>query len=173
MTQKKYQSKIKKVKYQELVGGIICIVGLIFIGFNFNKLDSVFLQSIGVITIILLMIMPTLSFLSWAHFNSEDDFDRPYIDIVKRFANQKLRFLKYQKINTFLNYLLLVTMIILSPKFFYGTDIIFNKYFWIVAFSVGYIFLLFFSKWVKKCYGTSLKQAEELLKDMEPKANQL
>ena len=122
---------------------------------------------------LLLMIMPTLSFLSWVSFNSEDDFDRPYIDIVKRFGNQKLRFLKYQEVNAFLSYLLLVTVIILLPQFFFGKDLTFNKYFWIFAFSIGYIFLLFFSKRVKKFYGTSLKQAEELLKEMKPKTDLL
>ena len=167
MTQKKYQSKIKKIKYPELIGGIICILGLSFIGFNFNKLDTLFLQSIGVLAILLLLIIPAFSFLSLTQFNSADNFDKPYIEIIKQFANRKLMFLKYQKANAFFNYLLLVTIFILLPKFFYGKDITFNKLFWIFAFSIGYIFLLFFSKWVKKYYGTSLRQAEELLKEIE------
>lgn len=168
MTQKKYKSKIKKIKYPELIGAIVCILGLSFIGFNFNKLDTTFLQSIGVLTILLLMIMPMLSFLSLTQFSSAENFDKPYIEIIKQFANQKLRFLKYQKANAFLSYLLLVTIIVLLPKFFYGKDITFSKSFWTFAFSFGYIFLLFFSKWVKKFYGNSLRQAEELLKEIEP-----
>ena len=36
MTQKKYQSKIKKIKYPELIGAIVCILGLSFVAFNFN-----------------------------------------------------------------------------------------------------------------------------------------
>ena len=167
MTQNKYQSKINKIKYPELAGAIICIAGLCFIVYNFNKLDSVFLQSIGVLTIIILMIIPTLSFLSLTSINAVDKFDKPYIEVIKQFANQKLRFLKYQKLNTFLCYLLLVTTIIILPKFFYGKDIAFNKSLWLFAFSFGYIFLLFFSRWVKKIYGNSLRQAEELLKEVE------
>lgn len=167
MTQKKIESKIKKIKYPELIGGIICILGVSFIWFNFNKLDTVFLQSIGVLTILLLMIMPMLSFLSLTQFNSTENLDKPYIEIIKQFANQKLRFLKYQKANAFLSYPLLVTIIILLPKFFYGKDITFSKSFWIFAFSFGYIFLLFFSKWVKKFYNNSLRQAEELLNEIE------
>ncbi len=168
MTQKRYQSKIRQIKYPELIGGIICILGLGFIGFNFNKLDTVFLQAIGVFTILLLMILPILSYLSLTQLNSADNFDKPYIEILTQFANQKLRFLQYQKTNAFLNYLLLVMIIILLPKFFYGKDITFSKSFWTFAFSFGYLFLLFFSKWVKKFYGNSLRQAEELLKVIEP-----
>jgi hypothetical protein len=168
MTQKKYQSQIKKVKYPELIGAIVCILGVSFIGFNFNTLDTTFLKSIGVLTMLLLMIMLMLSFLSLTQLSSAENFDKPYIEIIKQFANHKLRFLKYQKANALLSYLLLVTIIILLPKFFYGKDITFSKSFWIFSFSFGYIFLLFFSKWVKKFYGNSLRQAEELLKEIAP-----
>ncbi len=167
MTQKKYESKIRKIKYPELTGGIICILGLSFIIFNFNKLGTTFLQSIGALTILLLMIIPTLSFLSLTSFQSANNFEKLYIEIIQNFAKQKMRFLKYQKVNAFLCYLLLVTIIILLPKFFSGKDITFSKSFWLFAFSIGYIFLIFFSKWVKKFYNTSLKQAGELLKEVE------
>ena len=53
------------------------------------------------------------------------------------------------------------------PKISYNKNITNNKYFWIFAFPVGYLFLLFFSKWVNKYYNTSLKKAEELLKEIE------
>lgn len=167
MTKNKYQVKINKIKYPELTGGIVCLLGLVFIGFNFSKLDTVFLESIGVLTILLLMILPILSFLSLKQFNSTSNFDKPYIEIIKQFANQKLQFLKYQKAMGFLNYLLLVTIIILLPKFFYGKDISFSKTFWMFAFSFGYIFLVFFSKWVNKFYRNSLLQAEALLNEAE------
>ncbi len=167
MIQKKYASKIKKIKYPELVGGIICLLGFIFIGFNFNKLDTIFLQAIGVLTMLLLLIQPSISFLSLKGFNTSDDLSKPYVEIIKQFAVQKLRFQKYQQANAFLCYLLLVTVIILLPKLFYGKDITYNKSFWIFAFSFGYIFLLFFSKWVKKFYSNSLNQAEQLLKEVE------
>ncbi len=167
MTQKKYYAKINKIKYSELAGVIVCLLGLSFIGFNFSKLDTVFLQITGAIMILLLMILPVLSFLSLAQFGLKDDVNEPYVEIIKQFANQKLRFQKYQQINVFLCYLLLVTVIILLPKFFYGKDITYSKYFWTFAFSFGYIFLMFFSKWVKKFYNRSLKQAEELLKETE------
>lgn len=167
MTKNKYYSKIKRIKYPELIGGFVCILGLLFIVVNFNKLDTLFLQSIGVLAILILMIMPILSFLSLTKLNSPEKLDRPYVEIIKQFAIQKLQFLKYQKINAFLSYLLLVTIIIILPKFFYGKDITFYKTFWTFAFSIGYIFLIFFSRWVKKFYSNSLRQAEELLDEIQ------
>lgn len=167
MTKAKYQTKIKKIKYPELIGGIVCIIGFSFIVLNFYKLDTTFLKSIGLLAVLLLLILPILSFLSLKQFNSTNNFNKPYLQILKQFANQKLQFFKYQKVNAFLSYLLLVMVIILLPKFFYDKDLELNKYFWIISFTIGYIFLLFFSKWVNKFYSNSLDQAEDLLKEIE------
>ncbi len=168
MIQKKYNSKLNKIKYPEWIGGTGCLLVLSYIVFNFNKLDTVFFQATGVITILLLIIMPALSFLSLMQFSLANDLNKSYSEAIKQFAYQKKRFVKYQKINVILSYLLLVTTILLLPQFFNGKkDLADNKYFWIFAFSFGYIFLLFFSKWVKKFYSDSLKQAEDLLKETE------
>ncbi len=167
MIHKKYNSKIRKIIFPELTGGIICLLAVIFIVYNFNQLDTTLLQTIGVITILLLMTLPAISFLSVTPFNLANDLSKPYVEIIKRFAVYRIRFQKYQQVNAFLSYLLLVTIIILLPKFSSGKDITGNKYFWIFAFSFGYIFLAFFSKWVKKFYNNSLQQAEDLLKEIE------
>ncbi|MEJ7827221.1 MAG: hypothetical protein WKF91_03470 [Segetibacter sp.] len=166
ITQNNYQSKIRKIKYPELTGAFICIIAICFIVFNFEKLDTLILQIVGVTAILLLTIITSLSLLSFRQFNS-DNLKKPHIEIIKQFAKRKLRFVKYQNINAFLNYMLLVTIIILLPKFFSGKDITLNKPFWLVALPIGYIFLIFFSKWVKRYYGNSLREAEELLKEVE------
>ncbi len=168
MTQRKINSKINKIRTPEITGGLVCILGLVFIGYNFDKLDSTFLQSIALITILLLMALPLLSFLSLKQFDLNDDpKDKPYIETIKQFAVQKLRFQKYQQINIFLCYLLLVGVVILLPKFFSGKDLSQSKTFWMFAFSFGYILLMLFSRWVKKYYAKSLNQAEELLREVK------
>ncbi len=43
---------------------------------------------------------------------------------IKEFAYQKLRFQKYQQVNALLSYLLLVTVIIVLPKFFMGKTLL-------------------------------------------------
>lgn len=166
MTQNKYQSKIKKIKYPELTGAFICIIAICFIALNFGKLDTLILKIVGVAAILILIMIPSLSLLSLRQFSSEN-FDKPHVEIIKQFAKSKLLFVKYQNINAFLNYVLLVTVIILLPKLFSGKDLTLSKSFWLTALPLGYIFLIFFSKWVKRLYGKSLTAAEELLKDVE------
>jgi uncharacterized membrane protein required for colicin V production len=71
-----------------------------------------------------------------------------------------------QKLNVTLSYLLLISIIVLMSKLMGGKDLSDNKYFWLFSFTIGYIFLLFFSKWVEKNYRKTLQQAEELLKEL-------
>ena len=167
MTQTKYKSKINRIAYPEIIGSIICLIATIFIGLNFYKLDTTFLQGVGVISILVLLTLSIISFLSLRQLQLTNDFSKPYAETLKIFATQKLQFYKLQKINITLSYLLLVTVIILISKFFNGRDITDSKYFWIFSFSFGYIFLLFFSKFVTRFYKNTLKKSEELLQELE------
>jgi len=168
MTKSKYNLKINKIKYSEWAGGIVCLLGLSFIGFNFNNLNTIFLQVTGVVAMLLLTVLPLITYVSLYRFNLTNDVDKTYAEAVKQFAGEKIRFIKYQKLNAFLNYILLVAVIFLMPKLFFEKDISTVKHFWTLAFPLGYLFLLFFSKRIKRFYSKSLKQAEELLTGVEP-----
>jgi len=166
MTKNKYNLNIKKIAYPEFVGMLICLLSCIYIGFNFNKLNSLYLQSIGIISILILIILSAISIINIWQFNKIGDFNKTHSQILKEFTLEKIRFYQFQKVNFTLCCLLLVATTILLPKFFNGKDITESKYFWTFSFSFGFIFLLFFSKWVFKYYKSSLNQAEDLLKDL-------
>ena len=167
MTQTKYNSKINKIAYPEIIGSVICLLAALSIEFNFYKLDTSFLQGVGVLSILNLLTLSAISILSLRQLKITSDFNQPYAETLKIFATQKLQFYKLQKINITLSYLLLVTVIILLSKFFSGRDITDSKYFWTFSFSFGYIFLLFFSKFVTKFYKNTLKETEELLHELQ------
>jgi len=166
MTQQKYDSKMKKITYPEIAGIAICLMGGAFIAINFYKLDTAFLQGVGILSIVLLLMLSGISLLSLRQFNISTDVNKSYAETLKMFASQKMQFFKLQKINVTLCYLLLVTVIILLSKLFNGKDITNSKYFWIFSFTIGYIFLLFYSKWVAKFYQKTLKETEELLSEL-------
>jgi hypothetical protein len=168
MTQEKYKSKIKKIAYPEMIGSLICLAAAVFIGISFHKLDTAFLQGVGILSIGLLLILSVISFLSLKQLTMAGDLNRPYAEALKAFAIKKLKFYKLQKVNITLSYLLLVTVIILLSKLVSGRDITDNKYFWIFSFTLGYIFLLFFSRFVSKFYKNTIRQTEELLKELQP-----
>ena len=167
MTKGKYTSKINNIKYPERIGAIICILNVIYIIFNFYKLDSLLFQIIGSSTIILLFAMAAIGLMSFNKLNLSGDLDRPYAETIRQFAIQKLRFQKFQRANAILGYFLLVAVVLLLPKLFYKKDVTDSKFFLIFPLSIGYIFLLFFSKWVYRFYKRSINQAEELLREVE------
>lgn len=167
MTRNKYNASLYKIIYPELIGTLICFASAVYIGFNFSKLDTVFLQGAGILAILLLVVLPVISLLSVRHFNMPMDVSKPYAETLKVFAGQKIRFHKFQQVNVLLSYLLLVDTIVLMSKFFSDKDISDNKYFWIFSFPLGYLLLLFFSKWVSKKYNNTLRQAEKLLKELQ------
>ena len=166
MIERKYYSKMKRIAYPEYIGVAICLLAATFIGLNFYKLDTPFLKGVGIVSIFTLLIISIISLVSLRTFNNIKDVNKPFVETLKTFATHKLRFYKLQKVNVVLSYLLLVTIIILISKLFNGIDVTGNKYFWIFSFTFGYIFLLFYSRWVMKYYKKTLMQLEELLKEL-------
>ena len=117
MTQDKYQSKIKKITLPEIIGSSICVIAAGFIALNFNKLDAVILQAVGVASIIILLIISTIGILSLQQLNMKKDLIKPYAETLKIFATQKLAFYKLQKINIILCYLLMVIIIVIYQNY--------------------------------------------------------
>ncbi len=167
MTQTKYRSTLKKIAYPEIIGTIICFISVVLMGLNFGKLNTPFLQGLGIITSLLLLILPVISLVILWQFNQIGDVSKPYAETLKRFAIQKIRFFKFQQTSVVLSYILLGCFVILIPKLFLGKSISDNKFLWAFTIIFGYIFLFIFSRWVLKHYGKALQQAGELLKELD------
>lgn len=163
-----YNSRIKKIAYPEMFGIMICVAGAAFILFSYNRLDTIFLKTTGIVSILLLFTLSAISLVSLRQLRLTGDVSKPYADTLKKFALKKIRFFKLQRLNFTLSYILLVTIIILFTKFFNEKDITANKYFWTFSFSFGYLFVLFYSKWVNRYYKNTMRQTEELLKELIP-----
>lgn len=166
MTQIKFKARLNKVAYPEIVGTILAFILAANIGLNLDKLNTPFLQSLGIMCILILVIQPAISLGILWQLNMIGDVNKSYAETLKKFAIQKLRFFKFQKISLVSSYILLGFLMILIPKFL-GKDVNDNKYIWSFTIFFGYIFLYVFSRWVLKSYGKALQQAEELLKELE------
>lgn len=166
MNDQKYRAKIKRITIPEIGGSIVCLAAAVFIGLNFGKLDTLLLQGTGALSIFLLMLLPIISGVSTRQLFASKNLNTPYAQALKIFAHQKIRFIKLQRVNVVLSYLLLVTIVVLLSKLFGEKDLSVNKVYWLFSFTLGYIFLLFYSKWVAKYYRQTLQQAEELLGEL-------
>ena len=166
MNRTKFYSNLKKILLPELLGSIVCIGFAIFIAFNFDKLNSVSFKIAGAIAILLFILLPAISLLSIQQLYKSADISKSYIDTLKDFAVQKIKFCKLQKLNFTLSYLLLATVIIISTRLFGRNEATGNSYFFIISFGFGYIVLLSFSKWVFKKYNKAIQQTEDLLNEL-------
>ena len=166
MGKTKFQSSLKKILLPELFGSIICIVFAIFILFNFDKLNTVSFKIAGLVSVILLIFLPVISLRSVFQLYKAIDINKSYAETLKDFAVQKINFCKLQKINITLSYLLMVTVIIIAARLFGRNEKTDSGYFFITAFSLGYIILFSFSKWVFKKYNRTIQQTEDLLNEL-------
>ena len=167
MTQLKYKAIVNKINYPEWIGSLVCLLAVAFIVFQFHKLDTIFMQVLGVITVLLLIVMPALSIISLRKINFERDLGQPHATVLREFLSQKVQFHKLRRINMLCSHLLLVTTFMIFPVLFGGADIFHQKYSPVIIIPLAYIYLVFITKWVKKYYNKTLLQAESALKELE------
>lgn len=166
LTKTKVNSKLNRILLPEILGALVCIVAAVFIVLNFDKLDNTSYQVTGILSIILCLGLPVLSFVGLAQLYKTGNLNGTYADSLKDFASRKIRFCKLQKLNITLSYLLLVTVAILLTRLFGRSPVTDSKYFFLYAFTLGYSFVLLFSKFVFKSYNRTIQQTEALLQDL-------
>lgn len=167
MSKRKFHSRLNKIILPEILGSTVCIGSAFFIGFNFYRLDTLTFKIIGVLSILLFVVLCVLSIMSIQHLCKSADINKSYAETVKNFGIEKIKFCKLQKLNLTLSYLLLVTVMLLLTKLFGKHDITDSKYFWIFSISLGYIFLVFFAKFVTKSYNKTIRETEDLLNELQ------
>lgn len=162
----KYGAILRRIILPELLGSAVCVAAAVFIGVQWNSLDTTLMQATGIVAIALLVLIPAISFWSTAGLRNRPNLSQPHADTLRHFALQKLQFFKLQKLSVLLSYLLLVAVIVLMSGIYGRNDIAENKYFWMLSITVGYVFLVFYARWVDKYYRKSIDGAEVLLKEI-------
>ena len=166
MSKATFNSKLYRIIMPEITGSVVCIASAIFIVIYFGRLDKPVYQAAGILGILLLLILPVISLMSIKNLSPDLNPGKPYIETLQDFAKQKIHFCKLQKLNITLSYLLLVTVVLLSTRLFGRNTLTDSKYFFVFAFTFGYCFLLVFSKLVFKSYNKTIRQTEDMLKEI-------
>ena len=143
MTQKKYYGSLKKIAYPEIIGAIVCFISATFIGMNFSKLDTTFLQGVGITSTLLLLTLPVISLIALRQFNMIGDVNKPYSETLRKFAVQKIRFHKFPKSKCHSKLFTVGNHNYFVTEIFGGKDITGSKYFWIFSFLLAIYFCHF------------------------------
>lgn len=162
----KYGATLRRIILPEILGSIVCLAAAVFIGFQWNSLETTLMQTTGIVAIALLVLIPAISFWSTAGLRNRPNLSQPHADTLRHFAQQKLQFFKLQKLSVLLSYLLLVAVIVLMSGMYGRNDTAESKYFWMLSITVGYVFLVFYARWVEKYYQKSIDGGEVLLREI-------
>lgn len=165
VTEEKYHSKLKKIRYSEIIGAIICYLGAIYLIINFFKIDPLAEKIFAVISIGLLLTLPIISLRSLNRMQKVKISSKTYLETLNDFGKQKIKFQKFQKLNVSLGlFLILVAIPVLSA--IKGVDLSETEYFWILTFPISIIAFLGFAIWVLRSYNKSLEATEKLLSEI-------
>ncbi|MBX7126108.1 MAG: hypothetical protein K1X47_10480 [Cyclobacteriaceae bacterium] len=161
----RFKSVLNRIRIPELVGSAICLLGAAWIVWQFETLETSLLQAAGIATTSLLIALPALSVLSVLQFQVPHAGE-PYTIALQIFLQQHKTFRRLQRVNLFLCYPLLVATVVLLSGYFQSRSTVVSPFFWTLAFSLGYLFLLFSSRQVSRRYNRSLREIESLLQEV-------
>ncbi len=167
MTQQKYSNKFQRISVFETIGGIICILAGVFIMTQFSELDTWYLQLCGVITILILFVLPVLTLRSLYRVQSIQITDKAVSETIAGFVKAKNHLLYLQRLGIYLSVVLMLTILPVASKISNGKDLFQESTAWFLYVPVMAVFLFFFARWGYGCYKNITNSAEDLLRQME------
>jgi len=169
---RKYRAKLNRILFPKAIFSLACFYfALLFVVF-FGSFDTLFLKTTSLFTILLLLVLPILSFYHLFKMYRLDQPGTVPTETMKNFTKQKIRFQKLQKLNLGLGFVLIIAVIVLSTKIYNEYDVTQSQYFWAITFSGSFLFVLIFYTWINKKYNNSIAEAEYLLNELQDETNQ-
>jgi len=166
MTKQKYKSKYSTAKTLESLASIVCFGMALYVILNFGKLDTWYLQALGVFTVLFYTVFPVLSLNALFRLHNLDlsqDYSRLMIDFGKR----KKWFLLVQQLSIVLCFILVIAALPVAVKISKGKDLLLQSSTWLWYVPFAMIFLFFFTRWGYRCYKGMTNSAEQLLSELE------
>lgn len=167
MTQKKYRQKLGQVAFSEILGSVICFACAGYFIYKFPQLQNPVNQVLMILNILIVTIIPVFSLKSIWSLNQLDLGESAPVRVLEKFQRDKKRFWKVQKYGLYLSGIFLIT--ILPPLMELAGDpsMVERSWYWLGYVPIGFMFLFFFTRFVMKKYQASLKDSEEVLKNLD------
>ena len=167
MTQQQYRNRMNKIKYPEILGGLVCLVTAVLIIYNFQDLNTWPLRICGAISLMIMIILPIFLFRAIKHMDRINVQENNYKQTLVDFAKGKRQFLLVQKISVYLGFVLLIVVLPVFSKLMNGKDILSEVKIWTWYLPFGFLFFAFFTRWVIKHYKNTLNDTTQILADLE------
>lgn len=166
--QRRYRQPLRRILMGEWAGALVCLMGIVYIIANLDQWVSLYGKILAVVTCFVLAGMAFIGIFSTRFWLQEPDYAETYARSVEIFAEQKMRFARWQQFNVLASHFLLVLLMLLMMFRVTGKPVLEQPVFWTIAFSVGYLFLFFYARWVMHYYRRQIREAALLLQEMAP-----
>jgi hypothetical protein len=166
MTTTDYKNKFSKILIPEVIGAFICFTGALFILVNLQKLNNWYLMICGTISVLILFLLPVLSFSAIHKIRSVNILNNDYKQSLLEYSKGKLRFVFVQKLSFYLGAILMLVILPVMGKLIGGKDFFIETRLWF-WYAIGFPFFYGYSKWVFKKYLKITEDAENILKELE------
>ncbi len=170
MTQEKYRSRLNKIAYPEMIGTVMCYGMGIFILININKLDNWYTLLSGIISMIVLFILPILSLRSINKMRKVNIAANSYKETLLAYAKGKKQFQNGMKWGYYFGFILMFTIMPVTTKLLNNKDLFEGtKSIWpfVISIPLAITFFIVFSKWVFKHYISNINSAQSLIEELE------
>lgn len=170
MTQQKYNQKLHKIAKPEMIGALICFTQAGLILFNIHKLDNWYNLLFGILSLLILIVLPILSLNALRKLQRIDLYNNTYKDTLLKYTSYKSEFKKVMRLGGYISFLLMFLILPVFTKIFKNKDIfedISNPWVIVLFSAIAIVFMIFFSRWVFKCYTNNIDDAEKLIEELQ------
>jgi hypothetical protein len=166
ITQSNYKNKLSRILIPEIIGAFACLAGILFILVSFQKLDRWYLLGCGIVSILILFLLPVLSIKAIHNIRSVHISENNYKQSLLEYAKGKLQFVLVQKRSLYLGSILMLVILPVMGKLIGGTDFFKSTSVW-YWYAIGFPFFYYFARWVFKSYNRTASDAENILKELD------
>jgi len=166
MTQEKYTNTWNHIRNFELFGTLICYGGLLYLLFNFGKLDTTPLQLSGAICAIALGVLPILSLKTIRGMKEVNITQMTYKETMDTYQKRKKQFVNFQRLNMVMSFIFMLVIIPVSARIFNGKDLFanFDDKLWVAlpimcVFFAGLVWFMIYT------YKRVLRRSEKILEE--------
>jgi hypothetical protein len=167
MTQVNYNNKVAKIWVPEAIGTAGCFVVAGYILINMAALNTWYLMVCGIVSALLLIIMPTLTIRSIFKIRSLNISANSYKQSLIAYSNGKKQIVFAQKLKFYLGAVLMLVSLPVMSELIGGKDVFKITGVWYWYLIAAPLYYWFAARWISRCYLNILAGAENILKEIE------
>ena len=161
-----FRNKLNRILIPEAISALIAFAAVAYILFNLEKLNTWYLLTCGITTILILVVLPILSIRTIYKMKGVNILANDLKHSLQQYSKQKLRWVTVQKTSFYLGAILMLVTLPAVCQIISGVDVFTKTKVWL-GYAIAFPFYYAFAKWVLKFYTKTTTDAEAILKELE------